>query len=54
VVEPGANIEVNVARFMRIYAGYSYRWMMGLDLANTSHSALNGSNFNFGVRFGKL
>jgi hypothetical protein len=54
VIEPGVNVEVNVTGFMRIYAGYSYRWMMGLDLENTSHSALNGSNFNFGVRFGKL
>lgn len=54
VLEPGANIEVNVTGFMRIYAGYSYRWMLGLNLENTSHSALNGSNFNFGVRFGKL
>ena len=54
VVEPGANIEINVTGFMRLYAGYSYRWMMGLDLANTSSSAFNGSNFNFGVRFGKF
>jgi hypothetical protein len=54
VIEPGANIEVNVTGFMRIYAGYSYRWLLGLDLDNTLHSALNGSNFNFGVRFGKL
>ena len=36
VVEPGANIEVNVTGFMRMYAGYSYRWMMGLNLENTS------------------
>jgi len=54
VVEPGANVEVNVTRFMRLYAGYSYRWMMGLELANTESNALNGHNFNFGVRFGKL
>ena len=54
VVEPGANIEVNVAGFMRLFAGYSYRWMMGLNLANTDSKAFNGSNFNFGIRFGKL
>jgi hypothetical protein len=54
VVEPGANVEVNVTRFMRLYAGYSYRWMLGLELANTESNALNGHNFNFGVRFGKL
>ena len=54
VVEPGANIEVNVTGFMRLYAGYSYRLMMGLKLANTESNALNGSNFNFGIRFGKF
>ena len=54
IAEPGANIEINVTGFMRLYAGYSYRWMMGLNLENTSAKALNGSNFNFGLRFGKL
>lgn len=54
IVEPGANIEVNVTGFMRLYAGYSYRWMMGLKLANTENNALSGSNFNFGIRFGKF
>ena len=54
IIEPGANIEMNVTGFMRLYAGYSYRWMMGLNLANTESNALNGSNFNFGVRFGKF
>jgi hypothetical protein len=54
IAEPGANVEINVTGFMRIYAGYSYRWIMGLNLENTSANALNGSNFNFGVRFGKL
>jgi hypothetical protein len=54
IVEPGANIEINVTGFMRLYGGYSYRWMMGLDLENTSSKAFNGSNFNFGIRFGNL
>jgi len=38
----------------KVYAVYSYRWMMGLNLANTEGNTLNGSNCNFGVRFGKL
>ncbi len=29
VVEPEANVEINVTGFMRLYAGYSYRWAMG-------------------------
>lgn len=54
VVEPGVNAELNVTGFMKVYAGYSYRWLMGLNLDNTSGNAFNGSNFNFGVRFGKF
>lgn len=54
IIEPGANVEVNVTGFMRLYAGYSYRWMMGLKLENTESNAFNGSNFNFGIRFGKF
>jgi len=54
VVEPGVNAEINVTGFMKLYAGYSYRWLMGLNLDNTSGNAFNGSNFNFGVRFGKF
>ena len=54
MIEPGANVEVSVTGFMKLYAGYSYRWLMGLNLANTSSNALNGSSFNFGVKFGKF
>jgi hypothetical protein len=38
---------------MRVYAGYSYRWIFGMNLENTAHNAFNGSNFNFGIKFGK-
>jgi hypothetical protein len=54
IVEPGANVELNVTGFMKLYAGYSYRWLMGLNLENTASTALNGSSFNFGVKFGKF
>lgn len=54
IVEPGANVELTVTGFMKLYAGYSYRLMMGLNLENTSSTALNGSSFNFGVKFGKF
>lgn len=54
VFEPGINAELNVTGFMKLYAGYSYRWLMGLNLENTSGDALNGGNVNFGVRFGKF
>ncbi len=54
VIEPGVNLEVNITAFMKLYAGYSYRWTGGLRLEHTSHTAFNGSNFNMGLRFGKF
>jgi len=51
--EPGASLECNITGFMRIYAGYSYRWFFGMNLENTHRNAFNGSNFNFGIKFGK-
>lgn len=39
---------------MKVYTGYSYRWLMGLNLENTSSTAFNGSSFNFGVKLGKF
>jgi hypothetical protein len=54
VIEPGINVELNVLRFMRFYAGYSYRWLGYLNLKNTDSDALNGSSFNVGLRFGKF
>ncbi len=39
---------------MKFYAGYSYRWTIGLNLENTASTALNGSSFNFGVKLGKF
>ncbi len=54
VVEPGVNLELNVTGFMRLYSGYSYRWVKGLNLQHTSQNALNNSNFIIGVKFGKF
>lgn len=54
VIEPGVNVELNVTGFLRIYAGYSYRWMPGFNLANTSRNAFNNSNLNFGLKIGKF
>jgi hypothetical protein len=54
VVEPGANAEINLTGFIKIYAGYSYRWIHGLNLDNTRRNALNGSNLNIGLKFGKF
>ncbi len=54
VIEPGVNVELNVTGFMKLYTGYSYRWINGLNLEHTARSAFNGSNFNLGIKFGKF
>lgn len=52
IVEPGANVELNVFKFMRLHAGVSYRLVEGADLKNLSNSNLQGLNANLGLRFG--
>jgi hypothetical protein len=54
VFEPGANMVLNLTGFLKVYAGYSYRWINGLTLDNTNHNALNGSNFKLGIKIGKF
>lgn len=54
VIEPGVNLEMNLTGFMKIYSGYSYRWISGLNLENTPRKAFNASSFNFGIKFGKF
>lgn len=54
VFEPGVEIEMNVARFMRISIGGSYRLTSKLDLMNTDPYALQGFSANLSLKFGKF
>ena len=54
VVEPGAALEINLLKFMRLDAGASYRYAAGLDLKSTSSSLLNNFNANISLVFGKF
>lgn len=54
VFEPGVNLEMNVTGFLKLAAGYSYRWLYGLRLENTRHNALNAGSFNVGLRLGRF
>ena len=54
VVEPGVRAEVNILKFMRLYAGVSYRYVGNLQMINTSSDLMNGFNANFGLKFGKF
>ena len=52
VVEPGANVEVNIARPLRLYAGGSYRFVVESDLYPDSDQSLSGFSINFGLKLG--
>jgi hypothetical protein len=54
LLEPGVNLEMNVTGYLKIFVGYSYRWLFGLDLENTQRNAFNNSNLNIGVKIGRF
>lgn len=53
-VEPGASLELNVARNFRIDLGASYRFTKDLDLINTSSSAFDAWNYFLTLKFGSF
>jgi hypothetical protein len=61
VIEPGANLELNVVSFFRITAGASYRHVTGVSAPTdplgiqrplTSNTELRGFSWNLGFKFG--
>jgi hypothetical protein len=54
VVEPGAEIELNITRFFRFSMGAYYRYTSNIDLLNTSKNVLNGFSFGVNFKFGKF
>jgi hypothetical protein len=53
-VEPGIRAEVNILKFMRLNAGFSYRYVSGLELINTPSDMMNNFSFTAGLKFGKF
>jgi hypothetical protein len=53
-VEPGIRAEVNIFKFMRFNAGFSYRWVTGLEMINTSGDMMNNFSATAGLKFGKF
>jgi hypothetical protein len=51
-VEPGVNLEVNVARFFRIGLGVSKRFTQDLVLINTPSDAFDNLNYSVTLKFG--
>jgi len=53
-IQPGANLEVNVARNFRVDLGAYYRLTQDLHLLNTPGSAFDGWNYYLTLKFGKF
>ncbi|MFM1932259.1 MAG: hypothetical protein RL226_1562 [Bacteroidota bacterium] len=51
-VEPGVNAEVNLMKFVRLYAGVSYRLAYDIDLPQTSDANMSSLGVNLGLRVG--
>jgi len=54
IFEPGVEIEMNVAKFMRIALGGSYKLTSKLNLLKTEPDALQGFSANLSLKFGKF
>ena len=52
IVEPGVEIEINVARNFRLGLGGSYRYVEALNLQNIESDALNGFSAGFTIKLG--
>ena len=54
IVEPGVELEINIARFFRFAIGGTYRFIEGVDLDNVSTSQLNDWSTHVSFKFGKF
>jgi hypothetical protein len=52
--EPGIRAEVYILKFMRFNAGFSYRYVRGLELINTPSDMMNNFSATAGLKFGKF
>jgi hypothetical protein len=54
VIEPAVNVELNVTKFFRVDVGASYRYVMGVDLADWTNEDLSGLSAMLMFKFGKF
>ena len=54
VLEPNANVNLNVTRFFRIAAGISYRYVSGLKSVVSTNNDLSGPSGVLTFKFGKF
>jgi hypothetical protein len=54
VLEPGAQVEVNILRWMRFSPGISYRKSFGADAKGITDSSISNMSYNLTLKFGKF
>lgn len=54
ILEPGANVTLNVTKFFRISAGVSYRYITGIESSAATNADLSGLSGVLTLRFGKF
>lgn len=54
ILEPGADLELNIVRYFRLSLGISYRLTTEINLYDTSTFPLNGWSGNIALKFGKF
>jgi len=54
ILEPGAELELNLVRYFRLSLGVSYRLTTEINLYNTSTFPINGWSGNITLKFGKF
>lgn len=52
IIEPGLNVELNVAQFFRIDMGVNYRAILGSDIVYFKDKDLSGLSYNLILKFG--
>ena len=52
VLEPGANVMLNVTQFFRLGVGVSYRYIQGADFGGLEDNDLKGASWGFIGKFG--
>lgn len=54
IAEPGVELEINAARWIRLSLGCSYRFTRGIDPQYFSENPLDGMTAGFSLKFGKF
>jgi len=54
VIEPGVELEINVAKFFRVGLGVSYRYINGIETEGLKDKDLSGISANVILKFGKF